>query len=248
MITIKTPQEIEKIKQSCMIVAELLKELNTMIMPGIATRELDIFAEAYIVKRNAKPAFKGYRDYPATICASINEVIVHGIPGDRKLKEGDIISIDVGAVKDGYYGDISATFPVGKVEDKYLQLMNVTRESLFKGIEQVKTGNNIGDVSYAIQKHVEKYGYGVIRDFVGHGLGKNLHEEPKIPNYGEPRKGPKILNGMVMAIEPMVSMGAYEIEILSDGWTARTRDKSYAAHFEHTVAVMNNATIILTEI
>lgn len=248
MIDIKSPQEIEKIKQSCIIVAELLNELSTMIRPGIMTRELDEFAEDFIIKRSAKPAFKGYRDYPATICASVNDVIVHGIPGDRKLKEGDIISIDVGAVKDGYYGDISASYAVGKVDDKYLQLMRVTKEALYKGIAQVKPGNRIGDVSHAIQSYVEKFGYGVIRDFVGHGLGKNLHEEPKIPNYGEPRKGPKIIDGMVLAIEPMVSAGNYEVEILSDGWTARTKDRSYAAHFEHTVAILNNRTLILTAI
>ncbi len=247
MIEIKTLQEIIKIKKSCEIVAELLAEIENLIKPGISTKELDIFAEEYIRRREAIPAFKGYRNYPASICASINEVIVHGIPDDRKLKEGDIIGIDVGVILDGYYGDGAATYPVGKVEDKYMDLINVTKESLYKGIEQAIEGNRIGDISHAIQKYVEEKGYNVIRDFVGHGVGLKLHEEPKIPNYGEPNTGPRLKRGMVLAIEPMVCTGNYEIEILQDEWTACTKDNSYAAHFEHTIAITNGEPLILTQ-
>ncbi len=247
MIEIKTLQEIMKIKKSCEIVAELLAEIENLIKPGISTKELDIFAEEYIRRREAIPAFKGYRNYPASICASINEVIVHGIPDDRKLKEGDIIGIDVGVILDGYYGDGAATYPVGKVEDKYMDLINVTKESLYKGIEQAIEGNRIGDISHAIQKYVEEKGYNVIRDFVGHGVGLKLHEEPKIPNYGEPNTGPRLKRGMVLAIEPMVCTGNYEIEILQDEWTACTKDNSYAAHFEHTIAITNGEPLILTQ-
>jgi len=248
VIIIKNYKEIEKIKRSCHIVAELLKEMEKMIEPGITTKELDEFAEDFIRKRKAIPAFKGYRDYPASICASINDVIVHGIPNSSKLKEGDIIGIDVGVLFDGYYGDTAATFPVGKVEDKHLELLKITKEALYIGIEKAKLNNRIGDISFAIQSYVEKRGFNVIRDFVGHGIGKNLHEEPKIPNFGQAGSGPKIVEGMVLAIEPMVSEGSFEIEIMPDGWTAKTKDRSYSAHFEHTIAITSYGTIILTEL
>ncbi|OGF61659.1 MAG: type I methionyl aminopeptidase [Candidatus Fischerbacteria bacterium RBG_13_37_8] len=246
MIEIKTPQEILKIKRSCALVAELLEELEKLIVPGVTTRELDEFAEDYIRRKRAIPAFKGYRNYPASICTSVNEVIVHGIPDDTKLKEGEIIGIDVGVLMDGYYGDAAKTFPVGKVQQQYLHLIQITKESLHIGIEQIKENNRIGDLSHAIQKHVERNGYNVIRDFVGHGVGIRLHEDPKIPNYGEPSTGPRLKTGMVLAIEPMVTMGSYEVEILPDQWTARTKDGSYSAHFEHTVAVTHTEALILT--
>lgn len=248
MIIIKTYEEIEKIRRSCLIVAELLKEMEKIIEPGITTKELDIFAENFIRKKKAIPAFKGYRDYPATICASINDVIVHGIPDKTKLKKGDIIGIDVGVLLDGYYGDCAATFPVGEINERNKQLLKITKEALYKGIEKAKLNNRIGDISFAIQSYVEKQGFNVIREFVGHGIGKNLHEEPKIPNFGEPGKGPKIVDGMVLAIEPMVCTGNFEVEIMSDGWTARTKDRSYSAHFEHTIAITSAGTIVLTEL
>jgi methionyl aminopeptidase len=248
VIEIKTQQEIMKIKRSCEIVAELLREIELLIKPGMTTMELDKFAEEFIRKRKAIPAFKGYRNYPASICASINEVIVHGIPNKRKLCEGDIVGIDVGVLLDGYYGDGAATFPVGKVKDEHLALINVTRESLYVGIEKARENNKIGDISHAIQEYVESKGYNVIRDFVGHGVGIRLHEEPTIPNYGEAGTGPRIKAGMVFAIEPMVCIGSYEVEILEDQWTARTKDGSYAAHFEHTIAVTNGEPLILTKL
>lgn len=247
MIEIKTSKDIMKIERSCEIVAELLAEMELMIKPGISTKELDIFAETFIRKRKAVPAFKGYRNYPATICASINEVIVHGIPNERKLKEGDIIGIDIGVMLDGYFGDAAATFPVGEVEKKYLDLISVTKQALYVGIEQAIENKKIGDISHAIQEYVESKGYNVIRDFVGHGVGLRLHEEPKIPNYGEPDSGPRMRAGMVLAIEPMVCMGSYEVEILEDEWTARTKDGGYAAHFEHTIVITNDKPIILTQ-
>jgi methionyl aminopeptidase len=213
----------------------------------VTTAELDELAEARIRKAGATPAFKGYHGYPATICASINEEVIHGIPsGRRVLNEGDVISIDVGASLDGYFGDSAVTLAVGKVSEEAATLLRVTEESLFKAIERVRPGGRISDIGHAVQAHVEAYGFSVVREFVGHGIGQRMHEEPQVPNYGEPGRGPRLAEGMVLAIEPMVNAGKPAVKVLGDGWTAVTRDRSLSAHFEHTVAVTTNGPWILT--
>jgi methionyl aminopeptidase len=229
------------------LVGEVLTELTSRVAPGVTTAELDELAEARIRRAGAVPAFKGYHGYPATICASINEEVIHGIPsGRRVLNEGDVISIDVGASLDGYFGDSAVTLAVGQVSEGAATLLRVTEESLYKAIEAVKPGGRISDIGHAVQKHVESYGFSVVREFVGHGIGQRMHEEPQIPNYGEPGRGPRLTEGMVLAIEPMVNAGKAAVKVLQDGWTAVTRDGSLSAHFEHTVAVTADGPWILT--
>ena len=247
MIVLKTTNEIEQLRLSSQIVADVLSELSRQIMPGITTQELDDMAEDSARAQGALPAFKGYRGFPASLCVSINEQIVHGIPDGRKLKEGDIVSLDFGTKLNGFYGDAALTLPVGKIGKRAEELLLVTEESLYKGIEQAQVGNRLSDISQAIQAHVEKHGFSVVRDFVGHGIGTALHEEPQIPNFGTPIPNPRLQEGMVFAIEPMVNEGSYEMRILSDGWTAVTADGKLSAHFEHTIAITSNGPVILTE-
>ena len=229
------------------LVGDVLTELSSLVAPGVSTADLDDVAEKRIVAAGAIPAFKGYHGYPATICASINEEVIHGIPsGRRELVEGDIVSIDVGAALDGYYGDSAITLPVGKVSEQAARLLRATEESLYKAIEVVKPGARVSDIGHAVQKHVEAAGFSVVREFVGHGIGQKMHEEPQVPNYGEPGRGPRLSEGMVLAIEPMVNAGRPAVRVLSDGWTAVTRDGSLSAHFEHTVAVTADGPWILT--
>jgi methionyl aminopeptidase len=229
------------------LVGEVLTELAAHVAPGVTTADLDELAERRILRAGATPAFKGYHGYPATICASVNEEVIHGIPsGRRVLNEGDVISIDVGASLDGYFGDSAITLAVGKVSEEAAMLLRVTDESLYKAIEAVKPGGRISDIGHAVQKHVEAYGFSVVREFVGHGIGQKMHEEPQVPNYGEPGRGPRLTEGMVLAIEPMVNAGKPAVKVLADGWTAVTRDGSLSAHFEHTVAVTADGPWILT--
>jgi methionyl aminopeptidase len=229
------------------LVGEILTELSTMVAPGVTTADLDEVAERRIRAAGAIPAFKGYHGYPATICASVNEEVIHGIPsGRRVLNEGDVLSIDVGAMLDGYYGDSAVTLPVGQVSEQAAMLLRVTEEALCKAIDKVKVGGRVSDIGHAVQQHVEAYGFSVVREFVGHGIGQRMHEEPQIPNYGEPGRGPRLAEGMVLAIEPMVNAGKPAVKVLADGWTAVTRDNSLSAHFEHTVAVTAAGPRILT--
>ena len=248
MIYIRTESEIQKLQESNRINYQTLLELGKHVAPGIATIELDAIAEDMIRSNGGRPAFKGYNGFPASICASINDEVVHGIPGTRELRDGDIIGIDIGVEKDGYYGDAALTFPVGKVADEALKLMQVTRESLYKGIEKAVPGGRLSDIGHAVQKHVEKEGYSVVRTLVGHGIGRELHEEPEVPNFGQPGKGPVLKPGMVLAIEPMVNIGDYKVINCSDGWTVKTRDNSLSAHFEHSVFISENGPFIMGDI
>jgi methionyl aminopeptidase len=246
MIIIKSLREIEQLKRSNAIVAEVFNKLKGMIAPGVTTIELDQVAEEYILSKKGRPAFKGYRGFPATLCVSINEEVVHGIPSQRRLKEGDIISIDVGVNFLGYFGDAAITFPVGEVDPEAKRLLEVTEKALTIGIEKAKIGNRLFDISYAIQSWVESHGFSVVRDFVGHGIGKDLHEEPQIPNFGAPHQGPRLEKGMVFALEPMVNEGSYEVRVLSDGWTVVTVDGKRSAHFEHTIVITDGGAEILS--
>lgn len=246
VIIIKSPREIEHLKRSSVIVAEVFQELKKVIEPGITTHELDQKTEKIILSRGATPAFKGYRGFPASLCVSINEEIVHGIPGQRKVKEGDIVSLDVGVNLNGYFGDGAITLPVGEVDREAKRLLEVTERALYVGIEEAKVGNRLFDISYAIQAWVEGHGFSVVRDYVGHGIGRDLHEEPQIPNFGTPHQGPRLEKGMVFALEPMVNEGTYEVKILSDGWTVVTADGKRSAHFEHTIAITGNGVEILS--
>jgi methionyl aminopeptidase len=251
MIVLRSRQEIELIRASCQIVAEVLQRLVEVVAPGISTAELDALAEKWTREKGAVPAFKGYnvggRVYPSSLCVSINEEVVHGMPSPKRiLKEGDIVGLDYGAVYKGYYGDSAVTVAVGQVSENAERLMRVTRESLYCGIENMRVGNRIRDISAAIQQHAESHGYGVVRDFVGHGIGQRLHEEPQVPNYVGTGQNPRLKEGMVLAIEPMICEGTHEVEVLQDGWTAVTRDRRLAAHFEHSVAVTANGPEILT--
>ncbi|MCK4931905.1 MAG: type I methionyl aminopeptidase [Candidatus Aminicenantes bacterium] len=246
MIIYKSEEEIRSMRRSNQIVAKILSELGLMIKPGIQTKDLDEYAERRTREMDAVPAFKGYRGYPASLCTSINEEIVHGIPSSRTLRSGDIISLDFGVVYDGFYGDAAVTYPVGEITPRAEKLIATARESFTKGVAKVKEGNRLSDVSYAIQSHVESQGFSVIRSFVGHGIGFSLHEEPQIPNFGSPGRGPKLRPGMVLAIEPMIAIGNWEVEILSDNWTAVTKDRSLSAHYEHTVALTQNGVEILS--
>ena len=248
-IVCKSTSEIEKMRRSGRIVRQVLDAVKEVVTPGVTTMELERVAEARIKDLGAKPAFKGYYDYPCVLCTSINNEIVHGIPSERRvLKVGDIVSIDTGVVLDGYYGDAAITVPVGsEVTSELQKLLEVTRESLYRGIEAARIGNTVGDVGAAVQKVVEANGFSVVREFVGHGIGTKLHEEPQVPNYGTPGSGPKLRDGMVLAIEPMVNVGRSETRVLADNWTAVTKDGTHSAHFEHTVAVTKNGPVILTE-
>ncbi|MCK4485642.1 MAG: type I methionyl aminopeptidase [Desulfobacterales bacterium] len=246
MVILKSPSEIEKIRQSNVMVAEILEILRQKVEPGIDTLTLDKISEKLALARNAKPGFKGYRGYPYSLCTSVNQQVVHGFPSRRPLKEGDILSMDFGIFYNDYYGDAAITVPVGKVSDVALRLMKATKEALFLGIEQAIPGKRLSDISHAIQSHAEAAGFSVVRKFVGHGIGKALHEDPQIPNYGKPGMGIRLKPGMVLAIEPMVNAGSYEVKTLEDGWTAVTEDGSLSAHFEHTVAITADGPVILS--
>ena len=249
MIILKAPWEIEKMRRSNAIVAEILAILKEAVKPGITTMELNELAEEICIKKGARPAFKGYRNYPYSLCVSINEEVVHGLPSKKRyLQEGDIVSLDFGVFYDGYYGDAAITVPVGKISANAKRLLKVTENALYKGIEQAREGRRVLDISAAIQTYVESHGYSVVRQFVGHGIGRSLHEDPQVPNFGKPGKGAKLKVGMVLAIEPMVNEGTYEVEILPDGWTAVTKDRKLSAHFEHTVAITKNGPEILSKI
>jgi methionyl aminopeptidase len=228
------------------LVARVLGEVARRVAPGVTTRELDVLAEARIREAGAVPAFKGYHGFPASLCTSVNDQVVHGIPSARTLAEGDIVSLDLGAVVDGFYGDSAVTVPVGRISEKAAELLRVTREALQAAIEQVRPGARVSDIGHAVQSHVEARGFSVVREFVGHGIGESLHEEPQVPNYGEPGRGPRLAEGMVLAIEPMVNAGKAGVRILEDGWTSVTRDGSLSAHFEHTVAVAAGGADVLT--
>ena len=246
MIIYKSEEEIRIMKRSNQIVAKILSELGLMIKPGIRTKDLNEYAERRTREMDAVPAFKGYRGYPASLCTSINEEIVHGIPSSRTLRSGDIISLDFGVVYDGFYGDAAVTYPVGEITPQVEKLIATARESFAMGVAKIKEGNRLSDISFAIQSHVESQGFSVIRSFVGHGIGFSLHEEPQVPNFGSPARGPKLKPGMVLAIEPMIAIGNWEVEILSDNWTAVTKDRSLSAHYEHTVALTQNGVEILS--
>ena len=243
MIILKSQREINYLRDAGRIVAETLAELKKAVKPEVTTQELDTIAEDYIKSCGAIPAFKGYQGFPGNICASVNEEVVHGIPGLRKLKNGDTISIDMGAVINGYYGDAAITVPVGEIDSELQQLLKVTEESLYKGIEQAVVDNHLGDISHAVQ-----YGFGVVRDYVGHGIGRKMHEDPQIPNYGLPGRGPRLKSGMTLAIEPMINLGTHEVKVLKDGWTVVTADRKSSAHFEHTIAITPEGPEILTKL
>ena len=247
MIVLKSPREIALMRDAGQILVAAMRTCRDLVKPGVSTLEIDREVEALIRERRAKPAFKGYRGFPATICASINEEVVHGIPAaTRRLEEGDIVGLDLGAIVDGYYADAAMTLPVGEVSERARRLIEVTREALDLAIAQARPGRRLGDVSAAVQRHAERAGFGVVRSFVGHGIGRELHEDPQVPNFGEPGKGPLLRPGMVLAIEPMVTMGHWEVRVLKDRWTAVTEDGSLAAHFEDTVAVTDAEPDVLT--
>ena len=247
MIELKSAREIGLMRQAGHILSEVMQRLRTTVKPGVTTLELDTDVEDFIRSRGARPAFKGYRGFPATVCISINEEVVHGIPSARRyVKEGDIVGLDLGCIVEGYYADCAFTVAVGEVPPRVQELLDVTRESLERGIQECRPGRRLSDVSHAIQIHVERYGFSVVRAFVGHGIGRALHEEPQVPNFGDPGRGPQLKPGMVLALEPMVTMGSWEVKILDDGWTAVTKDGSLAAHFEHTIAVTESGPEVLT--
>ena len=245
-ITIKTQDQIEKMRVAGNILKDLIDMLEGMIRPGITTDELDKAAEDFIKSRGATPSFLGYSGYPKSLCTSVNEEIVHGIPSSRKLKNGDIISIDMGAYIDGYHVDCARTYGVGEISEADKKLIDVTRQSFFEGIKFAKAGNHLYEISAAIQEYAESFGFGVVREYVGHGIGRNMHEDPSIPNYKVPGRGPRLQNGMVLAIEPMITAGSYKCRVLKDGWTAVTRDGSNAAHYENTVLITDGEPELLT--
>lgn len=247
MVALKSDREISQMRKSCAIVAQILEEMAQMAKPGISTGELDRFAELRTKELGAKPAFKGYHGFPASVCISVNDEVVHGIPSmKRMLKEGDIVGLDFGVICDGWYGDSARTVAIGKITPEAQQLLDVTRECLNRGIEQCHEGNKVFDIGHAIQNYVEGFGYSVVREFVGHGIGRALHEDPQVPNFGPKGKGMQLKAGMVLAIEPMINAGSHEVKVLSDGWTAVTVDRSLSAHFEHTVAITPKGPEILT--
>lgn len=247
MIILKNKSEIALMRISGSLTADALKLMEEMIRPGISTMDLDRAAYEFITKHGAVPSFKGYGGFPGSICASVNDVVIHGIPSEKTvLKEGDIISVDLGVQKNGWHGDAARTFPVGKVSEEAQKLIEVTEGSFFEGLKKVAAGSKLTDVSHAIESFTDRYGYSQVRDFVGHGVGKSLHEMPNVPNYGAPGRGPRLMEGMVIAIEPMVNMGGYEVYVLPDGWTVKTRDGSLSAHYENTVAVTENGPELLT--
>jgi methionyl aminopeptidase len=246
VIICKSPAEIARMRAANALVADVLVELRGLVKAGVTTAELDAVAEDRVRRAGAVPAFKGYHGFPATLCTSVNEEVIHGIPGPRALRDGDIVSIDVGVVLDGFYGDAAVTVPVGAISDATAGLLRVTEEALYLGIEQARVGGRVSDIGYAVQRHVEAHGFSVVREFVGHGVGTSLHEEPQVPNYGPPGRGPRLAEGMTLAIEPMVAMGRAAVKVLGDGWTAVTKDRSLAAHFEHTVGITAAGPVILT--
>lgn len=249
MIYYKSADEIEKMRRPNSIVAEILIEIPKMIKPGVCTADLDKFAESIIIKRGARPAFKGYRNYPATLCTSINEQVVHGIPSRKViLKEGDIISIDVGAECEGWFGDAARTYPVGKITPEDEKLLSVTRECLESAVKKMAEKNRLSDIGNAVQVIAEANGFSVVRDYVGHGIGRQMHESPQVPNYGNPGRGPQLRPGMVLAVEPMINAGTWETEVLEDGWTVVTADRKNSAHFENTIAVTENGPDVLSKI
>ena len=246
MIILKSKREVEKLREAGRVVAETHAFLKELISPGITTGELDRRAEEFIRKKGSIPAFKGYGGFPGSICASINEEVVHGIPGEKQLKDGDIISLDIGSIVDGYYGDSAKTHPVGEITEEDKRLIEVTRQSFYEGIKFAKEGFRLSDISHAIQTYVEGNGFSVVRDFVGHGIGQEMHEEPQIPNYGLPGKGPRLREGMVLAIEPMVNVGTHRVKVLEDDWTVITSDGKRSAHYEHTIAITDDEPRILS--
>ena len=248
MILIKTKEEIKKMAEGARILASVLEELKKEIRPGITTKELDIYAESRILKLGAKPSFKGYGGFPATLCTSINEQIVHTVPSERRLKEGDIITLDLGIFYKGFHSDMAKTFPVGEISPEARRLIRVTRKALKAGIKKARPGNTIGGVGNSIERYVESQGMGNVRDLCGHGIGRDLHEDPQILNYGKRNSGPKIKEGMVFCLEPMVTLGDWRIKKGDDGCTFETRDKSLSAHFEHEIAITEQGSVILTEI
>ncbi len=248
MILLKSTQEIAKMEVANRIVAEILAEVKEHIRPGVETGELDEVAEVACRRCRVKPAFKGYRGYPRSVCVSVNEEVVHGIPGARRLKDGDLVSLDFGVQHDGYFGDAALSVGVGEISLQARRLMQATEESLYAGIARCKVGGRLSDISHAVQTVVEEYGFSVIRDFVGHGIGRSLHEDPQLPNFGPEGRGPKLQAGLTLAIEPMVSAGGWQVRILGDGWTAVTQDGSLAAHFEHTVALTEAGPLIMSRV
>ena len=248
MVYTRSNREIDLISKSCQIVADTLEMLSEYIVPGMSVLDLDKKAENYIISCGARPAFKGYMGFPSTLCISIDDAVVHGIPNSEVLKEGQIVGIDCGAEVNGYYGDHARTFPVGQISDEKLNLMKITQTSLYKAIEKAVPGNYVGDIGHAVQSYVEPYGYSVVRELVGHGIGENLHEEPQIPNYGNPNAGYKLHAGMCIAIEPMINLGSKEIYTSKDGWTIFTSDGRPSAHFEHTIAIKEDGPHILSKV
>ena len=247
MVRIRTNREVALISTSCQIVADTLNMLAEYVKPGVSILELDSKAEDFILSKDARPAFKGYMGFPATLCVSVDDEVVHGIPNDRILEEGQIVGIDCGAEKDGYFGDHAKTFSVGKIPNEKQKLLEVTHKSLMLGIQAAIPGNHVSDIGHAIQKYVEGFGYSVVRELVGHGIGTELHEEPQIPNYGQPKQGYKLREGMCIAIEPMINLGVKEVKTDSDGWTIRTVDGEASAHFEHTITITSNGPKILSQ-
>lgn len=246
MIILKSNDEITLMKKAGKIVGETLLLLEKEVKPGVTTAELDVMAEEFITKHGAKPSFKGLYGFPSSLCISVNEQVIHGFPGVYVLKEGDIVSVDCGACINGFHGDAARTFPVGNISKEAQRLIDVTRDSFFKGIEYAKVGNRLSDISHEIQSYVEAAGFSVVRDFVGHGIGRNVHEDPNVPNFGKSGRGPKLQEGMVLAIEPMVNAGTYKVKTLKDGWTVVTADNSLSAHYENTVAILSDGPEILT--
>jgi methionyl aminopeptidase len=247
LILLKSPSEVREMSGPAEIVAGAHRKAREIVAPGITTREIDRAVEAYIRERGGSPAFKGYRGFPASVCASVNDEVVHGIPGDRILREGDIVGVDIGVKSGGFYSDAAQTLGVGRISPEAERLLEVTRSALYAGIAEVRPGRQVGDVSWAIQNLVERAGFSVVRSLVGHGIGRSMHEEPQVPNFGKPGQGPQLRPGMALAIEPMVNAGGYEVDVLDDAWTVVTADGSLSAHFEHTVVVTEDGAVILTE-
>ena len=246
MIAIKNERELNVMRKACKITAAARALAGEMVRPGVSTQQIDKAVHDYIVAQGAKPSFLGYHGYPASVCISVNNTVIHGIPGGYVLQEGDIVSIDVGAYYEGFHGDCAATFPCGAISTQALKLIDVTKESFFEGIRMATRGHRVSDISHAIQKHVESNGFSVVRSFVGHGVGAQLHEEPEVPNFGQPGRGPRLLPGMTLAIEPMVNTGVYDVRVLKDGWTTVTADGKLSAHYENTVLITDGEPEILT--
>lgn len=247
MIILKSQDEIKAMRSAGRVVAQAHELVRELVRPGVTTWDLDLAVEEFLLKQNAIPAFKGYQGFPASICASVNEVVVHGIPSKEEiLEEGSIISVDIGAFVDGFCGDSAWTYPVGEISPEIQNLLTATEESLFHGIEQARIGNRLSDVSHAVQRHAEGKGFSVVRDFVGHGIGRQMHEAPQVPNFGSPGRGPRLKAGLALAIEPMINVGTYHVEVMPDNWTVKTRDRKWSAHFEHTIAITDEGPVILT--